>query len=263
MEQISSPHNQHIKQVISLSTKSSARKQQGLLVIEGLRELHLATQAGYRIETLFVCPEIFCGTPPTCRKTFEITKSIFEKIAYRTGSDGILAVAAQKTHRVEDLQLGQNPFILLLEGVEKPGNIGAILRSADAAGVNAVIVCDPLCDIYNPNTVRASIGTLFSSHIACCTNQDAFRFLTQNNIRILAADLQATEFYQHTDMRGATAVAFGTEADGLSEFWLRNAHSRIKIAMRGCIDSLNVSVSAAVITFEAMRQRERQDTADF
>jgi TrmH family RNA methyltransferase len=215
-------------------------------------------QSGYVVETLFVCPDIFGtdNTLPACRQMFEVTAGVFKKMAYRDGSDGIVATARQKEHSLSSLSLGNNPFVLVVEGVEKPGNLGAILRTADAAGVDAVFVCDPLCDIYNPNTVRASIGALFSNKVVCCTAQAAFDFFTKNKIQILAAELQAQDLYHQTDMRCGTAVVFGTEADGLSDFWLRNAHLHIKIPMRGIADSLNVSVSAAVIAFEAMRQRE-------
>ena len=164
-------------------------------------------------------------------------------------------MARQKEHGLPALDLGISPFVLVIEGVEKPGNIGAILRTADAAGVSAVIVCSPLCDLYNPNVIRASIGTIFSVKTACCGAEEAFDFLTQNKIRILAAHPQAADCCYRTDMRTA-AVVLGTEAEGLSPFWLARSDARIQIPMRGAADSLNVSAAAAVITFEAMRQRD-------
>jgi TrmH family RNA methyltransferase len=143
----------------------------------------------------------------------------------------------------------------VLEAVEKPGNLGAILRTADAAAVDAVIVCDPLCDLYNPNVVRSSVGCLFTVQTAVCSSQQALDWMRRHKINILAAELQASQWYHQTDMRLSTAIVMGTEADGLSSFWLNNADERIKIPMRGYIDSLNVSVSTAVLCFEAMRQR--------
>jgi TrmH family RNA methyltransferase len=257
MEKITSLQNARIKQTLLLIEKPRERKLRNLFVIEGQRELGLALQAGYTIETLFICPEICDATLPLpqCRQCFEITLPVFQKLAYRNHSDGLLAVAQQKTHHLSALKLSQRPFVLVIEAVEKPGNLGAILRTADAARVDAVIVCDPLCEIYNPNTVRSGIGCLFTTQVACCSSEEAFAFLTTNNIHILAAELQGSVWYHATDMQQSTAVVFGTEADGLSDFWLRNAHRRIKIPMRGAIDSLNVSVSVAVIAFEAMRQR--------
>ncbi|GBU07493.1 hypothetical protein AwDysgo_08240 [Bacteroidales bacterium] len=186
---------------------------------------------------------------------FEVDKEVFQKIAYREGSDGLLALAKAKAHTLGQLSLPSNPFLILIESVEKPGNLGAILRTADAARVDAVIVCDPLTDIYNPNTIRSSIGCVFTVPLATCTKEEAFEFFKSNNIQSYAAELTASQWYHDTDFRGASAILMGTEADGLSEFCLQNASARIKIPMRGCIDSLNVSVSAAIITFEAMRQR--------
>lgn len=232
------------------------RKDSGLFTIEGWRELALALQANYRIKTLFVCPEICkVANLPAAERCCEITLPVFQKIAYRDNSDGMLAVLHQKPHTLFSLQLKPKPFVIVVEAVEKPGNLGAILRTADAAKVDAVIVCDPQCEIYNPNVVRSSIGCLFTNQVVTCTSEEAFDLLKTNKINILAAELQASTHYHLVDMRKATAVVLGTEADGLSDFWLHNAHQRIKIPMRGAIDSLNVSVSAAVLTFEAMRQR--------
>ncbi len=217
----------------------------------------LALQAGYALKTLFVCPEIFGegGELPRAGQSFEVSQSVFEKMAYRSGSDGLLAVAEQRDLRLQNLQLSANPFIIVLESVEKPGNLGAILRTADAAQADAVIVCDPQCDVYNPNAVRSSIGCIFTQQVACCTSPEALDFLRKRGIKTLAAELQASAWYHETDMRQPCAIVMGTEADGLTDFWLKNADARVKIPMRGKIDSLNVSVSTAVITFEAMRQR--------
>lgn len=261
MEIITSVQNPRIKNIVKLG-KHKERTQQNLFIIEGARELSLALAGGYIIRSVFVCPELFLKTdypqvlddiPDNIK--FEVTVSVFEKISYRAGSDGLLALAEPKSHDLSGLNLSGNPFIIILEAVEKPGNLGAILRTADAAKVDAVIVCDSATDLYNPNAVRSSVGCLFTVPVAVCSSQEALAFLHSNNIKSFAAELQASSWYQDADFTMPSAVVMGTEADGLTAFWLDNADARIKIAMRGKIDSLNVSVSAAVITFEAMRQR--------
>lgn len=261
MEKITSLQNPKIKNISKLA-KNKERKVQNLFIIEGARETSLALSAGYNINSVFVCPELFSKTdyPDVLNnihenKIFEVSESIFEKIAYREGSDGLFVLASPNNHRLEDLSLSENPFIIVLESVEKPGNLGAILRSADAAQADAVIICDPATDLYNPNAVRSSVGCLFTVQTAVCTSQEAFNYLEKRGIQTFAAELQASQWYQDTDFTKPSAIIMGTEADGLTDFWLKKADARIKIPMRGKIDSLNVSVSTAVITFEAMRQR--------
>lgn len=244
--------------MVALIEKSRERRSSGLFTVEGAREISLAQGAGYALKSLFVCPEVAGEEKsiPAAEQTFEVSLPVFEKMAYRSGSDGLLAVVEQRSLSLDGLQLPENPFVIVLESVEKPGNLGAILRTADAAKVDAVIVCDPQCDVYNPNAVRSSIGCIFTVPVACCTSPEALDFLRKRKIKTLAAELQASVWYHETDMRQPTAIVMGTEADGLTDYWLKNADARIKIPMRGAIDSLNVSVSTAVITFEAMRQRE-------
>ncbi|MGL4364237.1 MAG: TrmH family RNA methyltransferase [Bacteroidales bacterium] len=257
MEVISSPQNPRIKQLRTLSQKARERKLSGLFVVEGIREIEFAQSANYQLETLFVCPQIYTSIEnlPNAKQTFEVSPSVFEKVAYRPSTEGLIAVARQKNLKLSEIKTAQNSFYIVLEAVEKPGNLGAILRTADAAQVTAVIVCDAQCDIYNPNIVRSSIGCLFTQQIVCCSSEEAFKFLTVNKVNILAAELQATEYYHKVDMRKSTAIIMGTESDGLTDFWINKANQRIKIPMCGEIDSLNVSVSTAVLTFEAMRQR--------
>ena len=262
MEKIVSAQNSRIKNIQKLSAKSKERKEQGLFVIEGAREISLALAGSYHFDSVFYCPELFAGTdyPEVLQSIssnifYEVSAAVFGKIAYREGSDGILAVAKSKDHSLSSLHLPKNPFIIILESVEKPGNLGAILRTADAAGVDALIICDPLTDVYNPNTIRSSVGCLFTVPVAVSENTETWSFLKTKGIRTFAAELQAAQWYQDADFTGPSAIIMGTEADGLSPFWLKNADARIKIPMRGKIDSLNVSVSTAVITFEAMRQR--------
>lgn len=261
MEKITSLQNPKIKNIIKLS-KAKERREQNLFIIEGARELMLALSANYKVETVFNCPELFTKTDypdvlnnidSDCK--IEITQAVFEKTAYREGSDGLIALVRPKRHDLNNLKLTEKPFIIILEAVEKPGNLGAILRTADAAKADAVIICDPATDIYNPNTIRSSIGCLFTVPIAICSSQQALDYLRKKDIKIFAAELQAAQWYHDTDFTQSTAIIMGTEADGLTDFWLDNADTRIKIPMRGKIDSLNVSVSTAILTFEAMRQR--------
>lgn len=254
-EIITSAQNAKIKNTIALREKSRERKKQNLFIIEGAREISLAVAGGYTIETLFVSEDTTVATLPEAQQTFEVSKNIFAKLAVRENSDGLFAIAVAKFLKLEDLKLPQNPFIIVLEAVEKPGNLGAILRTGDAAKADAIIVCDNLCDIYNPNAVRSSIGCLFTQQVVTCTSQQCYDFLKSKDIAIYAAELKASQWYHQTDMVRACAVVMGTEADGLSDFWIKNATARIKIPMRGMIDSLNVSVSTAILTFEAMRQR--------
>ena len=258
---ISSLQNPSVKNLVKLS-KSRERKAQNLFLIEGARELSLALVGDYSIEEVYVCRELFSVTryPDVLDlidddKIIEITSKVFEKVAYRTTSDGVIALARPKIHSLAEISLSDNPFVIILESVEKPGNLGAILRTADAAAVDAVIICDPQTDVYNPNIVRSSVGGLFTVQTAVCTSQEAMRWLDDKRIASYAAELEAAEFYQDIDFCGPSAIVMGTEAEGLTDSWLNYASKRVKIPMRGKIDSLNVSVSTAVLTFEAMRQR--------
>lgn len=261
MEKIISLQNPKIKNIAKLG-KAKERRSQNLFVLEGARELSLALSAEYTMDSVFVCPELFSKSDyPDVLDTIDnhiqygVSLQVFEKIAYREGSDGIIALVKPRSHQLSDLILKENPFIIILEAVEKPGNLGAILRTADAAQADAVIVCDPLTDIYNPNAIRSSVGCVFTVPIAVCTSHEALDWLKKNNIQSFAAELEASDWHHEADYTLASAIVMGTEADGLTPFWLSNADHRIKIPMRGKIDSLNVSVSTAVITFEAMRQR--------
>lgn len=258
---ITSLQNNTIKNIVKLG-KNRERQQQGLFIIEGARELSLALRSDYNIDSVYVCREMFEKTKyPDVLNTldsknvFDISHEVFKKIAYRENSDGIVALAKPKQHLLSDLQLSANPFIIILESVEKPGNLGAILRTADAASIDAVVVCNPSTDLYNANVIRSSVGGLFTVQTAVCTSEEAINWLNKNNITSYAAELKASDYYQDVDFTLPSAIVMGTEADGLTNMWLNNADKRIKIPMRGEIDSLNVSVSTAVFTFEAMRQR--------
>ena len=262
MELITSINNPKIKNLQKLYAKSKTRKEQNLFVFEGARELKLALEGAYVLEQVFIVPELFqksdykdvLNLVPK-ELLYELSLPVFQKIAYREGSDGIITVAKPQNRDLANLQLKENPFVIVLEAVEKPGNLGAILRTADAAHVDAVVICDPSTDLYNPNTIRSSVGCLFTVQTAVCNSQDALQYLKDRNILTYAAELHTEYAYQDIDYRKPSAIVMGTEADGLSDFWINNVTQSIKIPMRGVIDSLNVSVSTAIITFEAMRQR--------
>ena len=252
---LSSAQNPRIKQLLLLQQKSSERRKQGLFVVEGRRELQHCVEAGYEVDTLFLCPELLEGASYTALHVFEVTPAIYEKIAYRGTTEGVVAVIRSRQMRLADLYSPENPLLMVLERVEKPGNLGAILRSADAAKADAVIVCDPLTDLFNPNLIRSSIGAIFTVPTVACTSEECIRFLQERNIQILTAQLQDSHLYYDTDMRKGTAIVMGTESTGLTNQWREMATAHIRIPMLGQLDSLNVSVSAAILLFEAVRQR--------
>lgn len=255
-ELISSPQNPKVKNLVKLIDKSSERKSQNLIVIEGLRELQLALSAGMEIEQLYFCRNIGADESfISAKQYYEVTKEVYSKIAYRENSDGYIALLKPKFYTLETLPLSNNPFLIVLEAVEKPGNLGAVLRTADAANIDAVIICDPRTDIYNPNAIRSSVGCIFTVPIVVTTNENLKTWLDQKKINTYSAALTAKRFYTDIDFKLPSAIVMGTEATGLSEFWLRGSMEQIKIPMNGKIDSLNVSISTAVLTFEAMRQR--------
>lgn len=261
-EKISSVQNTKVKNVIHLA-KASERKEQNLFVAEGFREINLAANAGFEIKSLFYCPEVGRSKDVSdlvvslSKKTtvFEITDAVFAKMAYRENSDGLIALAVPRYLKPDELKLKKNPLLIVLEKVEKPGNLGAVLRTADAAAVDAVLVCDPHTDIYNPNVIRSSIGCIFTNQVVCCTSQEAIAWMRKKNIKSYAAALTASGWYHETEMTGATAIVLGTEADGLTDFWLNGCDAQIKIPMLGQIDSLNVSNATAIMVYEALRQR--------
>lgn len=287
IETITSAQNRKVKELLTLVEKSKARSAAGLFVVEGQRELGHCLDAGFIPETLFICGEVMAvqNNAVNGAKTGHLTENIegkdgldaliakaealnprlgvvqipaflYEKVAYRGSTEGIIAEVHSVPRSLENLRLGERPLVMVLESVEKPGNLGAVLRSADAAGADAVIVCDPLTDIWNPNLIRSSVGAVFSVPVAVCTSADAIAFLKKRGIRILTAQLQDSEWYYDTDMTGATALVMGTESTGLTQAWRDSADAHIKIPMLGRLDSLNVSVSAAVLLYEAVRQRK-------
>lgn len=260
MKQITSLQNPFIKSLVQLQEKAKARRESGTFLIEGKREIELALRGGYEIEVVLFLPELI--QPGQISKLsnlpiafIEISKEIYQKLAYRDTTEGVLAVAKTKSLALKDLKLGENPLIVVAESPEKPGNIGAILRTADAANVDAVIIADPKGDLFNPNIVRSSVGCLFTNQIATGTTNDVIAFLKERKINFYSATLQNSTSYHTQDYTAPTALVVGTEANGLSQKWREEATQNIIIPMQGEIDSMNVSVAAAILIFEAKRQR--------
>jgi TrmH family RNA methyltransferase len=258
---ITSVQNTRVKHVVALQQKSSLRREEGLFVVEGQREIEHCVACGYEVVEVFAKQ----GDGSFVRSIADITKepspryvsdAVYEKMAYRGSTEGMIAVVKCKEHTLKDLRLKEDPLIVVLESVEKPGNLGAVLRTAEAAGVDAVIVCDPLTDVYNPNVIRASIGGVFCVPTAVCSSEECIAFLKAHQIQILTAQLQDSYEYYDYDMRQATAIVMGTESTGLSQQWREAADAHIRIPMLGRLDSLNVSVSAAILMYEAVRQRK-------
>ncbi len=266
-KQISSLQNPFIKNIALLGEKARERREQGLFVAEGLREVGLALRNGYRASALLFDPvatpadaiEALLKTavhPP--EDLVEVSAAVFEKIAYRAGVANVVGVFHAQQVDLEQFEILENktaPLILVLESIEKPGNLGAMLRTADAAGVSAVLVCDPNCDLYNPNAIRASLGAIFTLPVVAAKPEDAAHWLRERGIRILATWLDAAKSLYECDLTQPIAIVMGAEATGISETWVEQADERIIIPMQGQVDSLNVSASAAVLLFEAVRQR--------
>lgn len=262
---ITSFQNPKIKELIALQQKSSERRKRGLFVLEGVRELQHCLSSGFEADSLFVCPDIvkdsskalsglFASIPGN--RIFEVSREVYGKIAYREGTEGLIAEIRARDNSIGSLNLPDNPLVLVAENVEKPGNIGAMLRTCDAAGADALIICNPKTDLYNPNLIRASIGAVFTVPCAVCSSREAIDFLKRGRLQILTAQLQDSSLYYDLDMRGGTAIVMGTEDTGLSEAWRSAADAHIRIPMLGRLDSLNVSVSAAILLYEAVRQRQ-------
>src|SRR6185369_14447319 len=242
---ITSTQNPKVKSLMALEKPRERRKQQ-LFIIEGEREIQLAAAAGYKIGNIFFCDEIIgVDQIPNVLKEdkliIPVSKEVFEKIAVRENSGGMIAVAEQKPHLLSQIKLKKDPLILVLESVEKPGNLGAILRTADAAGVDAVIICDPQTDFYNPNVIRSSIGCIFTKQVAAATSEETIAWLKKNNISILCTYLEASKPYHTVDFKKPSAIVMGTESTGLTKIWTTNSDANIIIPMSGKIDSMNVS----------------------
>jgi TrmH family RNA methyltransferase len=254
VEKITSLQNDKVKNLVKLQ-KSSERKSQNLILIEGWREINQAIDKGFEIEAFYLNDNKIEEINRISGKVFLLAPQVFEKVAYRENTEGVIAVAKPKFHSLDTLKLRKNPLLIVLESVEKPGNLGAVLRTAEASAVDGVIVCDPLTDIYNPNVIRSSLGCVFSVPVVTCKNQETIDFLRQEKIQTFAAALSASKRYDRVDFTVPSAIILGTEATGLTAEWMKAADEKIIIPMLGSHDSLNVSVSAAILVFEAMRQR--------
>jgi len=259
---VTSPANPRLKSLLALRRRRH-REQAGQTLVEGYEELALALDAGVRPVALYFCPQLQApGTGGLLDRAaaagaelVQLSRPAFEKVAYRESPDGWLAVVPAVTADLAALRLGPDPLLLVCEAVEKPGNLGAILRTADAAGVAAVLAADPVTDWGNPNLVRASKGTVFAVPVASAAGPQLLAWLRERGIAVVAATPHADVAYTEVDLTGPTAIAVGTEKEGLSAAWLRAARHRVRIPMAGRADSLNVATSAAVITYEAVRQR--------
>lgn len=260
LKHITSIHNPYIKSLSVLQEKSKARKQTNTFLIEGKREIELAIKGGYQLDTIlfsadFISEDEVRALIPANAEMIETSTDVYQKLAYRDTTEGILAVANAKSFSLADLKLGENPLILVAEAPEKPGNIGALLRTADAAGLDAVIIANPKTDLYNPNIIRSSVGCLFTNQIATGTTEEIIDYLRERKISIYGAALQDAVAYHEQDFSHASAIVVGTESTGLTDAFRQAAKKNIMIPMQGQIDSMNVSVAAAILVFEARRQR--------
>jgi RNA methyltransferase, TrmH family len=263
VEKISSLQNPRVKQLVRLRDRRP-RDEAGVFLVEGYREVRRALEKGVKLQELYFAPDWFLGENEPAliaaaqaagAQAFELTKEAFGKVAYRERPDGLLAVAPQWSRTLDDLTLKPAPFLLVVEAIEKPGNLGTILRSADAAGVDALIVCDPVTDLFNPNVVRASTGVLFSVPVVVAESQPVRAWLKARGIRAVATTPAATNLHTATDLRGPLAIVMGSEQYGLSDFWLRESDAQVRIPMAGQADSLNVAMATIITLFEAVRQR--------
>jgi TrmH family RNA methyltransferase len=260
---IESLQNPRVKYAIHLRNRRD-RDREGKFLIEGYRENLRAIECGWQLETLFVCPERFLGSSEQSlmeraheqgAQIITCSPQVFDKMSYRDRPDGLLAIAPQRRLHLDNLPRRANPLWVVAEAIEKPGNLGTILRSADAVGADGVLICDPQTDVYNPNVVRASVGTLFSVPTVTCTSQQAMKWLREQGAQIVAATPHADKEFTEVDLRGPVAIAFGTEQLGLSELWMRQADLPVRLPMKGLADSLNVAMAATVLLYEVLRQR--------
>jgi TrmH family RNA methyltransferase len=255
---IISPQNPRIKHIVKLREDKRQRQKDGLILVEGFDELTLALRCGLIPHTLLTAPELASralGIPHADAVT--VSRAVFEKISHRENPDGWLGIFPTPKTSLEDLKLSEMPLVIVAESIEKPGNLGAILRTADAARVDAVLVCDPRVDLYSPNVIRASRGAVFAVPAVEADSASALAWLRSRTMRILAATPSAAMNYTEADLRAPLAVAVGAEDRGLTELWMKNADFKVKIPMMGMINSLNVSVAAALIVYESLRQRNQ------
>lgn len=260
--QIESLQNPKIKNLLKLQEKSRERKKQGLFVVEGIQEVELALKSGFEVNEFFICESIFQNQISISKsQTKFVAEALFEKIAYRGTTGGIVGIFKIKKNDLSEIKLSDNALIVVLESVEKPGNLGAILRTCDGAGVDALLICDPLLDFYNPNVIRSSVGTIFTNQFAAEKKENIINWLKLNKIQIISTYLRDdTKSLYDVDFKGKSAIVLGTENSGLTEDWLENSDFLVKIPMNGMVDSLNVSNAAAICIYEAIRQKNYSKT---
>ncbi|GAB4498752.1 MAG: RNA methyltransferase [Anaerolineales bacterium] len=253
---ITSLQNPRVKHIVKLREDKKQRQKDGLILVEGYDELTLALACGFQPSTLLSAPELASQTLTVPHADYvTVSRAVFEKISYRDNPDGWLGLFPMPVSNLDDLKLSETPLVIVAESVEKPGNLGAILRTADAAGVDALLVCDPRVDVWNPNVIRASRGAVFAVPVVEVKSPEALTWLRSRKMRVLAATPSAEALYTQVDMTSPLAIAVGTEDKGLTDFWMKNADLRVKIPMAGRVNSLNVSIATALTTYEAVRQR--------
>lgn len=265
-EIIRSKQNDKVKTLIKLREKKLIREAVGQFLIEGYKELREALNANIKIIEVYHCPSCFQGpefnnllidAQKRGAVLHEVSKEIFEKIAYRENPDGLLGIGETWSQKLENIKISDDPLLFIVETVEKPGNLGNMIRSAEAAGADALIVCEPLIDIFNPNVVRASRGMVFNLPIGVASNEEVREFLDKHNIQIVAATPHATQMYWNVNMSGPTAIFVGNERNGLSDFWMNGQGvQKVKIPLKGQGDSLNAATAGVIVLYEALRQRE-------
>jgi len=260
-KKLTSVNNKEVKALYQLTLKSKHRKISNTFLIEGLREIKLAMKNDWQIIQLLFCPKII--SEEDLNKSFknkvkktEVSIEVYKKIAYRNSTEGVIAITSCKDHDLKNIKFkSNNPLIIVIEAPEKPGNIGAILRTADAANIDAVIIANPKTDIYNPNIIRSSVGSIFTNNIYVGNTTEVISLLNNKNIKIYASSLQADELYHNQNYSESCALILGTEDKGISKDWSQNSYKNVKIPMLGVVDSLNLSNAAAILIFEAIRQR--------
>ncbi|MCC7298178.1 MAG: RNA methyltransferase [Bacteroidia bacterium] len=263
MKSISSLQNPLIKRVVELQSKSRERLAQKLFVVEGLNEIRLCAAAGYQIKELFYCPDIIGPSELWTALGFnweaeatEVSKPVFEKIAYRHDVRNALALVAYKTSNLSELNCTKNSVYLLAEGIEKPGNIGAMLRTADAMRAEAVILTGKGADLFNPNVIRGSVGCVFTLPVVHCSNLEAQEFFRKNQVNVFTTYMTDAIPSWDISFQGPMAIAVGTESTGLSEEWSSQEYVNVNVPMMGKVDSLNVSVAVSLLLYEARRQNK-------
>ena len=262
---IESRQNDQIKNLVKLRERKH-RDRQKLFLVEGLREVEHAIKADYTIESIYFCPELFSSDAHSAfidhlRRFGEyslvrLSNEAFIKACFREGPDGIIAVGYQQSHSLYELSINKNPLLLVLEGIEKPGNLGAILRSADGAGADAVLLVDCVLDLYNPNAIRSSQGLAFALPVVCVQKKELTMWLAEHSIQVIATTPETETCHWSLDYSKPTAIVMGSESQGLSDYWLQSAHHCIRIPMAGSADSLNVAAATAVCLYEVSRQRD-------